>query len=460
MRKTELLFSSILIPIDYLMLVLAGCFVYYLRFSFTTFTDLRPVIYELAFSHFFISILLIALIWLGIFTLSGLYSLNEKRHFSKEFNKIFLACSVGITLIVFFIFFRREFFSSRFIVLAGWGISIVMVSLGRILIHLIRLFCYRHNKGMEPVLVFGHNKIAREIIQNIHSSAGFGYKVIGNPQNIDELFQEWLGQAGKINQLIQTDINLSKEDTWKLVDFCNEHQIIFKYVADVFGAIFSNVKSETLFGLPLIKIEKTSLAGWGRVAKRLVDIATSSFGLVFLSPLFLLIAFLIKIDSRGSVLVKLERIGERGKKIRIYKFRSMVKNASQMKKDLLTYNERKGPLFKMKNDPRITRLGGILRRTSLDEFPQLINVLIGEMSLVGPRPHEPEEVACYEKKDKQLLTIKPGITGLAQISGRSSLPFEEEAHLDLYYIERWNLLLDLQILIKTIPAVLGGQDAE
>ncbi len=164
-------------------------------------------------------------------------------------------------------------------------------------------------------------------------------------------------------------------------------------------------------------------------------------------------------DSAGTVFVKLERIGERGKTFKLYKFRSMVQNAHRMKESLSEYNERKdGPLFKIKNDPRITRFGGVLRKISFDELPQLYNVLKGEMSLVGPRPHEPQEVARYSKHHKQLLTIKPGITGLAQISGRSKLSFEEESKLDIYYIENWSLGFDFQIIIKTVPVVLSRKN--
>jgi len=182
--------------------------------------------------------------------------------------------------------------------------------------------------------------------------------------------------------------------------------------------------------------------------------------LVVSSPIFLTIAILIKIDSAGPIFVKLERIGEKGKKFTLYKFRSMVKNAHSLKKDLVEFNERAdGPLFKIKNDPRITRIGRFLRRMSLDELPQFFNVLKGHMSLVGPRPHEPEEVSKYERWQKKLLAIKPGITGLAQISGRSDLKFEEEAKLDIYYIENWSLKLDWQIVFKTPWVVLTGRSA-
>lgn len=457
MKKFDLAISAFLVPFDYFMLILAGIFVYYLRFN--ALVALRPVIYEIPFSRYFISLLVIFLTWLSIFVLTGLYSLSEKRHFSKEFSKIFLACSVGTMLIVLFIFFKGEYFSSRFIILAGWLMTIVFVSFGRILVHYFQLVCYRRGKGLEPILVFGSSELAKKIARYVQSSPGMGYKILGTPQTVDELIKTWSLKAYSINQIIQADPNLNRQDILKLIEFCNEHQIVFKYTADIFDALSSNVRTETLAGVPVIVIQKTALGGWGRVTKRLVDLIGVFFSLIILAPVFIILAIIIKLDSQGPVFVGLPRIGERGKKIKIYKFRSMIKNAEQMKRDLLKYNERgDGPLFKMEKDPRITRFGYFLRKSSLDELPQLFNVLKGEMSLVGPRPHEPQEVAQYQKRYKQLLTIKPGIAGLAQISGRSKLSFEEEVKLDIYYIENWSLLFDLQIILKTIPAVLSAKN--
>jgi lipopolysaccharide/colanic/teichoic acid biosynthesis glycosyltransferase len=159
-------------------------------------------------------------------------------------------------------------------------------------------------------------------------------------------------------------------------------------------------------------------------------------------------------------MVQLKRVGQKGKIFKMYKFRSMVKDAHLMKSEIKNLNERPdGPLFKMKNDPRVTTFGKFLRRTSLDELPQLFNVLAGEMSLVGPRPHEPEEVSEYQRGYRKLLTIKPGITGMAQVSGRSSLLFSEEAKLDIFYIENWSILLDLIILLKTPKALFKKDEA-
>jgi len=204
----------------------------------------------------------------------------------------------------------------------------------------------------------------------------------------------------------------------------------------------------------LIEIRGTPLDGWGKVYKRVFDFIISLLLIIILSPIFLILGIIIKSSSRGSIFVALPRVGVKGKIFKTYKFRSMIKGAHQLKSKMMAYNERiDGPLFKMKNDPRVTKFGGWLRRTSLDELPQLFNVLKGEMSLVGPRPHEPEEVSKYQRGYKKLLTVKPGITGMAQVSGRSNLLFAEEAKLDVFYIENWSLLLDLIILSKTPIAI-------
>ncbi len=454
-KKYKLFFSTLNIPIDFIMLVLAGLFVYYLRFNLLSST--LEIVYKIPFLEYLIYISGIALAWVIVFVLSGLYSL-EKRRFSKEFLKIFWACTIGTMLIIFTFFLARKPFSSRFIILASWGISFIFVSLGRAIIHAVELFCYKRNIGLEPVVLVGNSKSCQEIAFYIKNHKGLGYKLINTYKTVEKAINKLKNNPGKVRHIILGDTDIAKSKMYKLLSFCNEHQISFRYLTDTFDAMYENVKIDTLAGLPIVLIGKTALSGWGKVLKRFVDIIGAILGIILLSPFFIFIPILILLDSKGPVFVKLKRVGKRGKAFNLYKFRSMVKNAHQMKKKLKDLNERKGPLFKMKNDPRITKIGKYLRKTSLDEIPQFINVLKGEMSLVGPRPHEPGEVARYKKQHKQLLTIAPGITGLAQISGRSTLSFEEEAKLDIYYIENWSIWQDISIMIKTIPVVLLRKD--
>ncbi len=455
MRRPDLIFSILLLPVDYLMLVLTSLTIYWLRFK--ALIELRPVIFEIPFKTYFFYSLLISLFFLLIFALSTLYSPNQK----KEFTKIFFSCSSAILIIILVIFFSRELFSSRFIVLAGWFFSIFYVWLGRKIFRSIWKSILKKAKIFQKIICLGSAKLARDFVDLISNNPNFGYQIIAWFKNPSDLNEDFLKEkSNQVDEIILLDPSIERKERWRLLSLADDFHLHFKYIADPFDAQMRNVGIETFFGLPLISIKRTALEGWGKVAKRIFDIVFASLFLILCLPLFLILGIIIKLDSEGPVFVKLERVGEKGKKFFILKFRSMIKDADKMKKDLLPFSERKGPLFKMKNDPRITRFGKFLRKTSLDELPQLINVIKGEMSLVGPRPHEPEEVALYEKYQKKLLFIKPGITGLAQLYGRSDLPFEEEAKIDLYYLENWTIFKDFEIILKTIPLIILGKGAK
>jgi len=224
-------------------------------------------------------------------------------------------------------------------------------------------------------------------------------------------------------------------------------------------------------GIPIIELGRTRLSGWGRIWKRFIDVTGSIFFIIFFSPVFLAVSALILLETGHPIFYKNERVGPGGKKFFILKFRSMYKDdctgeqfGRSGEKALLKetelireQNAKNGPVYKIKNDPRVTPLGRFIRRWSLDELPQFINVLKGEMSLVGPRPHQPREVRNYTKEQRKLLLIKPGITGLAQISGRSDLNFNDESQLDIFYLENWSIWLDFYIMIKTFGVVLFGR---
>jgi len=209
-----------------------------------------------------------------------------------------------------------------------------------------------------------------------------------------------------------------------------------------------------LGSIPLLRLWREPLQGWQGYLKRTLDVAAALFGIVILGPLWLAIMVLIKIDTRGPIFYRQERLGKGGRPFRIFKFRSMVVGADELLPELAGFNEMDGPIFKIKEDPRITRVGRWLRRFSLDELPQLINVFLGDMSLVGPRPPLPHEAVKYERWQEKRLTVPQGVTGLWQVSGRNLLTFQEMVRLDIYYIENWSLWLDLKIILKTVPAVV------
>ena len=463
MKKSDLTFSAALVPIDYIMIVLAGVAAYFLRYERWV-QEIRPVIFDLDFKGYMNYVWLVAIGWIVIFIIAGLYQMRGQKKFFDELGKIFLACSTGMLAVIVAAFFSRELFDSRFILLVVWIFSIIFVSLARLLARGVQMLFFNKGVGVKRVVLVGADDSTQDIAALFYKKKSLGYEIIarfnnlsnGNLEKLNELHQ-----TKGIDEIFQADTGLSRSENLALLDFADLNHITFKYAADFFETQSSNVELYTLAGVPIVEVKRTALDGWGKILKRIFDMVVSFFLLIILSPLFLILAVIIKIDSAGPIFYGSKRMAAGGKEIKIWKFRSMIRNAENLKKKLLPKNERpNGPLFKMEKDPRVTRVGGFLRKWSLDELPQLVNVLKGEISLVGPRPHEPHEVAQYKKHHHKLLDIKPGITGMAQISGRSDLDFEEEVKLDVFYIENWSPWLDMIILIKTPWVVLVRKGAK
>ncbi|MFA6170916.1 MAG: sugar transferase [Patescibacteria group bacterium] len=471
MKRSELFFSFLLVPLDFIMIILAGLSAYYIRFA-RFFTEIRPVIFNLTVNDYLKILIPIGLSWLVIFALAGLYRIKSKRRFAREFYRVVLACSTGLMLIVVLIFVRRELFDSRFIVLAGWIFAVVYITLARGFIRGVQNYLHNFGIGVHKLAIVGNSKTTEILVHDFCSNKKLGYGVakrlrgfsIAEAQELEEFLK-----TGEVDEILQSDPNLSKAEIIRLYDFASEHHLTFKYAADLLGAKVLKTEVTDISGVPIVEVIKTPLEGWGRIVKRFFDVAVSSILIIILSPILAITAVLIKIDSHGPIFFsrrddgsRLFRVGQGGRLFKYIKFRSMIPGTDEMRyKELAEKNIRKGePLVKIKDDPRITRIGKFIRRTSIDELPELFLVLKGDMSLVGPRPHLPEEVAKYELHHKKVLTIKPGISGLAQISGRSDLNFEDEVKLDTYYIENWSLLLDMSILLRTPFAVVRPRKAE
>jgi exopolysaccharide biosynthesis polyprenyl glycosylphosphotransferase len=244
-----------------------------------------------------------------------------------------------------------------------------------------------------------------------------------------------------------------------VMDSCREHGVEFKLVPDLFEMRFNEVSIDALNGVPLIGVKDVALRGFNFFVKRVIDVVLALLALLLAAIPMLIIAAVVKITSPGPVLFKQPRVGKDRKVFVCYKFRTMYQDAEQRKDEVRHLNEAQGPMFKIKNDPRRTPVGSLLRKTSLDELPQFFNILKGEMSWVGPRPTTLDETAQYEEWHLKRLEVLPGLTGLWQVSGRSDLPFDEMVKLDLYYAENWSLVFDLAIILKTIPVVLKSKGA-
>lgn len=474
MKPTEIAFGILRIPSDFLMTLMAFILAYRIR----SISGLIPGI-NLPFDvgsfppiNDYIQFSIIASLLLTfIFGVRRMYSLKSTIKFSREFKQIFMATSIWLMGIIAYFFLIRTFPFSRLATMYTWALAIVLISTGRILIRFIQYLTLMAGVGKKPMIFIGSNTITERLAKDLKKD--ISYQIIGCIDDAEKksAIIPYLGQITdlesfvkkfRIEEIIQTKPDLNHQQSADLLNFCREHHLSFSFVPDLMEIQQANIETETWGEIPVIKLKPTPLDGWGKVFKRIFDIVGASTGVILLSPFLIISAIAIKLDSKGTILFKflddgerVKRVGEHGKLFNFYKFRTMYPNTHNLRyTKLAEKNTRKdSPLVKIKDDPRITRVGKFLRKTSIDELPQLINVLKGEMSLVGPRPHLPEEVAKYQKHHKFVLAIKPGITGLAQTSGRSDLNFEEEVRLDTYYIEHWSPWLDIVIILKTFRVI-------
>jgi len=473
MKKAELVFNMLLAPVDFLMFFLAAAAAYFLRFN-KSLAEIRPIVFDLPFSDYAVLALAAAFFFTAIFSLLGLYSFKTKRKLKEDFFKILIGVTFGVMTLVFFTFLTRDLFSSRFIILAAWLFAIAFVFAGRIILEKARRYMIeKYGYGVHKVLVIGQNSASSDLVREFQRNLSLGYRPIMDKKlfSLDSFKKSHT--AVKFDEVIVADLALPRNILVELLEYCQIHHIDFKFIPDLFQTKTINVDVETIRGITLVEIKKTPLDGWGKIIKRIFDIAGAIAGIIIFSPVMLLTALILKLESKGPIIYRSERIGSKGS-FNVLKFRSMKpayctgkqfgsqnEQALQYEKKLIKEkNIRVGTIYKIKNDPRVTTFGRFIRRSSIDELPQLFNVLAGQMSLVGPRPHQAREVEKNGDYYRKNLEIKPGITGMAQVSGRSELNANEEFELDNYYLINWSFWLDLKILFKTLPAVINKREAE
>ena len=469
MKRAELAFTLALVPLDFLMLISAGVAAYFLRFH-PLFTTVRPVIFSLSLERYIIVIAPIAVVWILIFAFVGLYSAHRRR-MASEILRIMLACSTSMATVFAILFFSRVFFESRFIAIAAWLLSIIFISLARILIRLFQRLLLRIGIGLHRLVLIGDSKTAKTLAEIFKKHPEFGFSVVGAFKTFDEAAADKIQHLKKtagVDEVILADADASRSTSLAILTFTDTEHLGFRYTADFFSSAIGRTILHTFAGIPVIEVQKTPLDGWGAIYKRAFDIAGSIFLIILTLPIQLIVAMALFAEQPGRILFsrlpngnKTLRIGQSGQPFHYFKFRSMVKDAHLLRSnpDFMKKSERKGPLFKLKDDPRVTPVGRFIRKYSLDELPEFYLVLLGRMSLVGPRPHLPEEVAQYKPLQRKVLTIRPGITGMGQVSGRADLDFDDEVQLDIHYIEHWSPWLDLIILLKTPFVVLFRKGA-
>ncbi len=420
-------------------------------------------------------------IWGALLLASGRYRSHRTVPLLDEAWAIVRVCTAGsivftLALYIFRLDVRllgKDQISRSWVLLFGVFSALLLLS-EKLFLRISSRYLRSRGFNYRTVLVVGTNQAAQRIADSIHGHRFWGYRILGFVINDVPPDDPWparypiLGELADMPAIIEKNViddvifAVSRRDLDRLEDLylsLQEQGIRTRFAVNLFPHTQARAQLEELDGMPLLSFATGPTSPLPLMAKRLLDVALSLLLLLLGLPVVAAIALLIKITSHGDVLFRQTRCGLNGRIFTLYKFRTMVENAEQRRRELEHLNEMNGPVFKLRSDPRVTALGRILRRFSLDELPQFWNVLRGDMSLVGPRPPIPEEVAHYKRWQRRRLSMKPGLTCLWQVSGRNEIDFDRWMQLDLEYIDSWSPMLDLKILLRTIPAVLTGRGA-
>lgn len=417
---------------------------------------------------YFVILLTYILFW--VFS-TGIYKVYYSRRFmsvSREVAQMvkahFLSFSLCLTMLVLI---EPNFINNRFIFYFEAVVLVLTVSL-HIFTRIFLETARKAGRNKQYILLLGSGPAAKMYLQKVNENPQLGYKLIGYlapERNGIEL--HYLGDYTLLESVMKLNIVdlvvvtalISDEEIkncLELLDVMGKNVVI---MLDDIATKIARSHPVDFDGLSMVAYDSHPRRPWQALGKRFLDVSLTAIGMLMISPVLIAIALAVKLTSKGPVIFSQERVGLNGRSFKMYKFRSMVQDAEELKAKLAHLNEMSGPVFKIKNDPRITPVGKFLRKTSLDELPQLWNVLKGDMSLVGPRPPLPSEVNMYDPKHRKRLAVKPGITCIWQISGRNDVDFEQWMEMDADYVDRWSLWLDVEILAKTVPVVLMRKGA-
>jgi exopolysaccharide biosynthesis polyprenyl glycosylphosphotransferase len=415
--------------------------------------------------------------WHLIFSLCGFY---QSKRLSTQVSLVIDAAKAttlaAISLVVIAKVFKVTMVTLGFTIVF-WIVSSATIIIARVAVRYVLRTIRLHGRNLRNVLILGTNSRAIEFARRIEGKPELGYRVLGFVDNhwagLEEFLRHQYSLCCSFDELpeylrrnvidevaIYLPLRSFYEHTSQIAGLCEQHGIIMRFASDLFNLKIARSHADDMDGESHIMAHSAPREDWSILVKRALDV-TVSFGLlVIFAPIILVVALLVKCTSEGQVFFQQERVGINKRRFRIYKFRTMVADADRMLPDLERFNEASGPVFKIKNDPRMTPIGRVLRRTSIDEFPQLFNVLKGDMSLVGPRPLPVRDYEGFNQDwQRRRFSIRPGITCLWQVNGRSSISFDKWMQLDLQYMDEWSLWLDLKILARTVPAVLKGSGA-
>ncbi len=423
------------------------------------------------YEYYIVPIMLVSVIWFFVFGMRHDHEPALSSPSANEIGSLAISAAIAIIITLGLSFFYRGYFYSRLVLILGAAFAAVFTAFVKLGAKVIVKKLVLKRVGVAKKLIIGCGEFAANVCEAIKNDpleyAGVcGMVSLPNEKCVAEA--RYLGDVtelkqilidAKIDEVILAHNNPDAETIRRIVYECRKEGAQFELVAPFWELMRGKIEMQVVGELSVIAFTDLALRKWQRSAKRIMDILGSGAIIVATAPLFVAVALAIKATSRGPVFFLQERVGRNGRKFNMVKFRSMFVDAEARLKEHLADNEASGPIFKMKQDPRVTSIGKLLRRFSIDELPQIFNVFSGAMSLVGPRPPLEREVVQYEHWQLKRIDVTPGMTGLWQVSGRSDLPFEKMVALDIHYVEHWSLLLDIKILFLTIPAVLTGRGA-
>lgn len=477
-NNASLVYSFFLIIGDFLALVAAFITAYVLRVSL----DDRPLAAQITSREYLRVFLFLLPFWLIIFGLLGLYNKNTYEKRFSELGRIITGSVVGILFVIGYGFFTgRAIFPARLVPVYGLALALFFIILLRTIARGIRRSLFSYGIGINNVLIIGDTPVTRELLRSLSDTKATGYRIIGlvggQQQRLVEfqanrIFDSFAAAVHKlrndqIHSIIQTELYPANEDNSEILTYAQEHHISYRFVPGNSELFVGNIDVDLFQSIPVIAVHQTALVGWGRIVKRLFDIFVGTFLLVLASPLMLLTAICLKLFDRGPIFFRQERLSRFNSRVSIYKFRSskMAYNGllpeeafEKMGRPELAKHYRSNGDF-LDNDPRFSALGRLIRATSIDELPQLMNVVKGDISLVGPRALVERDLEKYDKKNL-ILGVKSGMTGLAVISGRKNLPIEERRKLDVYYVQNWSFWGDIIIIARTFSIVLFHRGAK
>ncbi len=476
--RNNVFYSLALVAADFFILLLAFGIAYVVRVQF----DPRPLLTPVYAQEFFISFISVAPLWIIVLASLGLYDKNIRSRRTSEIIKLFIGSFIGILLIIGYSFVSGQaVFPARLVAVYAFVGSFVLLVVERSFIHSFRGWLLKNGRGMHRLLVIGNSEATRDVIQQLSQTSRTGYHIsaVAGPKkilpgglsaahytNIDRA----LGVVKQlhITAIIQTELYEDQEKNQRILAAAQTNHIDYSFIPSEAEFYSGKNTVDVFLGYPMISVSQTPLIGWGEVAKQVFDAIVGVLAFILMSPLLLLLMLLQKILNPGPIFYKQKRLSRYSDSFELFKFRSMrdrptahLDAADEFRamgrEDLANEYELHR---KVKNDPRISRFGKFLRRTSLDELPQIFNVLRGNLSLVGPRPILPQEMKLVKGKASLLHSVKSGVTGLWQVSGRSDLSFNKRVELEMYYAQNWSFWLDIKILVKTVRVVFRRSGAE